>query len=258
MSWFRPLITLLSVWGAIIINAVSNQYPPNGESVADLSNNFFAPVLIIPKSYAFAIWGLIYIGLIALSFYQLPAAKHRDPKLNPTTYFLVLASLAQCLWVYLFLTRQFGLSVLAMGEILVFLMGFYLRLRTPKATQRVTASERWYLYRPISLYMGWISVATIVNVASMLHAWGWDGGIFSAPVWTAIMMSVAAFLALRLLVRFGDVAFLGVIVWALVAIALKHLTIPIIAITGFTLSGLLLLLGLLQMRQHRLPQRSQG
>lgn len=256
MSWFRPLITLLSVLGAIIINAISNQSPPNGETVADLSNGFFAPVLIIPESYAFAIWGLIYIGLIALSFYQLPATKHRDPKLNPATYFLVLASLAQSLWVYLFLTRQFGLSVLAMGEILLFLIGFYLRLRTKRATQRITSSERWYLYRPISLYMGWISVATIVNVASMLYAWGWEGGIFSASVWTAVMMSAAAFIALRLLVRFGDVTFLGVIVWALVAIALKHLTIPIIAITGFVLAGLLTVLGLLQMRHPSIPKRN--
>lgn len=258
MAWLRPILTLLAVLGAIVVNGVSNAAPPNGESVADLSNIVFRDVLIIPASYAFAIWGLIYIGLVALGIYQLPASQHENPRLNPHSYFLVLASLAQCLWIYLFLTRQFGLSLLAMVEILLFLAAFYLRLRwalpsakgSPQRLRRATSGDRWFIQRPISLYLGWISVATIVNAAIALYSWGWRGGWLSGEVWTAVLMAIATFLAMRLLVQYGDVTFVGVIVWALVAISLKNLAVPVIAIVGFLLAALLVLLSLLQ-RQPR-------
>ena len=252
MSWLRPVLTLLAVVGAIVINGLSNRYPLLGETVADLSNTVFEPVRVIPASYAFIVWALIYIGLLALGVYQLQARHHRDPKLAPNTYFLVLASIAQCLWIYLFLTRQFGLSVLAMVEILVFLIAFYLRIRTPANLQRVTRSDRWYLYRPLSLYMGWISVATIVNVASTLYLWGWGREETSAIAWTISVMARASFLALRLLVRYGDVTYVGVVIWALVAIAVANRVTLLIVGPAIALATILGLLVLLQTRQGSL------
>lgn len=252
MPWLRPVLTLLAVVGAIVLNGLSNRYPPQGTSVADLSNTLFEPVRIIPASYAFVIWALIYIGLLALGFYQLQASRRSDPKLAPNSYFLVLASLAQCLWIYLFLTRQFGLSILAMAEILVFLMAFYLRLRSPQNLKRVTRRDRWFLYRPISLYMGWISVATIVNVASALYLWGWGQEETSAIAWTISMMAVAAFVALRLLVRYGDVTYVGVVIWALVAIAVANSATMLILGPALGLAMILAVLILLQTRQGSL------
>ncbi len=245
-AWLRPIATLAAILGAILFNGLSNRYPPNGETVADLSNTLFAPVLMIPAGYAFAIWGLIYLGLIALGCYQLPPAQHQNPKFHPHTYFLVLASLAQCLWIYLFLTRQFGLSVLAMVEILLFLVAFYLRIHRPRQLQHLTTRDRWLLYRPLSLYLGWISVATIVNVASALSVSGWGNWGIAPEIWTAGMMAIATLIGTRLLVKYSDITYALVLVWAFVAIALKHLAIPLITTAGLLFS--VLLLGLCALR----------
>lgn len=274
MAWLRPLITLAAILGAIAVNGYSNVNPPNGINVGEMSNTLFADVLLTPASYAFAIWGLIYVGLVALGIYQLRPSQHRNPHLQPYSYFLVLASLAQCLWIYLFLSQQFVLSLIAMVEILLLLLAFYLRIgggadhvqaqrRQARPTQPgrgaglapnlppsglspgprpVSRGERWCLYRPLSLYLGWISIATVLNVALTLFSRGWGGWGLPPTFWTVLMMGVAAELGLLMTLRRRDGTFSLVVVWALVAIALGNLASPIIAVAGF---GLAAALGLL-------------
>lgn len=274
MAWLRPLITLAAIVGAIAVNGYSNVNPPNGINVGEMSNTVFAEVLLTPANYAFAIWGLIYVGLLALGIYQLQPSQHRNPRFQPYSYFLVLASLAQCLWIYLFLSQQFVLSLIAMVEILLLLLAFYLRInggadhvQTHRRRQRqgaelgidlghelglkpdfnagprpVSRGERWCLYRPLSLYLGWISIATVLNVALTLFSRGWGGWGLPPLFWTVLMMGVAAELGVLMTLRRQDGTFSLVVVWALVAIALGNLASPIIAAAGF---GLAAALGLL-------------
>src|SRR5690242_12838638 len=127
-DFLRQLITLLAIIGAFVVNVLSNISPLNGLSIGEISNTLFNNVLIIPANYAFVIWGLIYLGLFAFGIYQfLPNQKH-DLDLRKTGYLLVIACVAQSVWVYLFLSRLFGLSVIAMLLILLPLIGIYLQL----------------------------------------------------------------------------------------------------------------------------------
>ncbi|MBW4557677.1 MAG: tryptophan-rich sensory protein [Trichormus sp. ATA11-4-KO1] len=219
-DFVRQLATLSAIIGAFVVNIVSNIFPLNELSIGEIANTLFKNVLIIPANYAFAIWGLIYLGLFALAIYQfLPNEKH-DLDLRKTGYFLVIASIAQIIWVYLFLSRLFVLSVIAMLLILLPLIGIYLQLGIGK--KRITWSKKWFVHFPISIYLGWISVATIVNVASALDFQGWDGWGISAELW-AVMMLLAAFaIAAVIAIQRQDIAYTGVTVWALVAIALKN------------------------------------
>ncbi len=107
---WRQLTTLVTIIGSIAINTLSNVFPLNGVSVGNLSNTLFASVQIIPANYAFAIWGLIYIGLVAFGIYQLQPSQRENPRLQRSGYLLVLACIAQCAWIYLFLDRLFPLS----------------------------------------------------------------------------------------------------------------------------------------------------
>ena len=159
----RQIATLAAVLGSILINTLSNVFPLNGVSVGNLSNTLFASVQIIPANYAFAIWGLIYIGSIAFGIYQLQPTQRENPRLRRSGYLLSIACISQCAWIYLFLARLFPLSNLAMLGILVPLMVMYQRLEIRR--ERVSRQERWFIHLPISVYLGWISVATIVNVA---------------------------------------------------------------------------------------------
>ncbi|SRR5579883_2327264 len=218
-DFLRQLTTLAAIVGAFTINVMSNIFPLNGANIGEISNTLFKNVLIIPANYAFAIWGLIYLGLFAFGVYQfLPNQKH-DSDLRKTGYLLVIALIAQSVWVYLFLSRLFVLSVVAMLLILLPLIAIYLRLGI--GTNSVSNTKKWCVHFPISIYLGWISVATIVNVACALYFQGWNGWGISAEGWTIIMSIIAAAIAMVIAIQRRDISYTAVIVWALVAIAVK-------------------------------------
>jgi hypothetical protein len=238
----RQVTTLAAVLGSIAINTLSNIFPLNGVSVGELSNTLFGSVQITPANYGFAIWGLIYLGLIAFGIYQLQPSQRENPRLQHSGYLLAIACIAQCVWIYLFLARLFPLSNLAMLGILVPLMVMYQRLGIGQ--ERVSRAERWFIHLPISLYLGWISVATIVNVATALYSLKWDGWGISPSIWTVVMMTTASLIAAVISIRHRDTAYVLVIVWALVAISIRQANIPLIMVTGWVLAIVLMGLNL--------------
>jgi hypothetical protein len=233
----RQLLTVLAILGSFVVNALSNLRPPNGQTIGDISNTQFANVLVTPANYAFAIWGVIYIGLICFCVYQFLPPRKQHPNLNAVSYFVVLASVAQALWVYLFLERLFTFSVFAMLAILLCLIGAYVQLGYDRSP---SPQDRWLLRVPLSTYLGWISVATVVNVALTLYNAGWNGWGLSAEVWTVLMLIVSAGIGITLLLKRRDLAFALVLVWAFIAIAVKRSTIPAIALSAIILSAILL------------------
>jgi hypothetical protein len=233
---------LLSVLGAIAVNFLSTRFPSPTQSVGTISNTRFADVQIIPANYAFAIWGLIYIGLIAFSVYQLQPSQRYNTPLHRHSGWLIVASIAQCIWIYLFQGLQFAWSMLPMVVILLSLVALYLGL----GIGRLPASrrERWLVEYPVSLYFGWITVATVVNGAIALFSVQWNGWGLSATVWTIVMMLVSTAIAARLLVERADSVYALVVVWALGAIAAKQAAIPGIVVTslvGASALGLMVL-----------------
>jgi hypothetical protein len=251
----RQIATLAAILGSIAINTWSNFFPLNGVNIGQLSNTLFSPVQIIPANYAFAIWGLIYLGLIGFGIYQLQPSQRQNPLLRRSGYLLVLASVAQSAWIYLFLARLFALSVIAMLGILCSLIGMYQRLAIGE--QRVSRQDRWLIQTPISIYLGWITVATVVNIAIALYSLNWNGWGIAPAGWTVMMMLVSTAIAALIAVQRRDMAYTLVIVWALVAIAIRHLNTPLIAVTGGVLAiGLTLLLLVVRSKSmgHRIIQ----
>jgi hypothetical protein len=102
----RQLTILAAIIGSIVINTISNFFPPDGVDMATLSDRLFTSVQILPANYAFAIWAPIYLGLIALGIYQVQPAQRHNPSLQRSGYLLVFACIAQCAWIYLFLANQ--------------------------------------------------------------------------------------------------------------------------------------------------------
>jgi hypothetical protein len=243
-----PVATVLAILLGLGVNALSNRYPPLGVTIAQLSNTRFAEVLIIPANYAFAIWGLIYLGLLAYGGYQL-LQRYPSAALQRSRIGIIGASLAQVAWVVLFLYQYFLGSMLAMLAILGALLWVYEGLvareadgfddvpAAPRPLQRLTHADQWFLYRPISLYLGWISVATIVNAAIALYELRGNSWGLPPTLWTVILMAIATGIAVTLIQQREDEVFALVVVWAMVAIALKSLTIPLIAVGGLGLSA---------------------
>lgn len=238
----RQLLTLLAILAAFGINVLANVAPIQGLTIGEISNTFFREVLITPANYAFAIWGLIYLGLISFGIYQVLPAQRENPRVRQISYLLVLASLAQIAWVFLFQYRLFTLSLVAMLFILLPLIASYLRLRMSNG--RISRQEKWFVDIPLSIYLAWISVATIVNVALTLYNLGWNGWGMSPEVWTAIALSAGAAIAATVTIQQADIAFVLVIVWAYIAIAVRQANLLLIATTagGFAIALVLLLI----------------
>ncbi|KPQ36229.1 MAG: TspO-related protein [Phormidesmis priestleyi Ana] len=231
----RQWVTVVAVLMAIAVNAISNIYPPAGKNTGEVSNTILGGVLITPAGYAFAIWGLIYLALIAYSLYQaLPANRH-NAAIAKVSWGLVGACVLQIAWIYVFLTFQFWGSVVLMAGILGCLIFSYLATRTLRPTRQI----RWLVQAPISVYFGWITVAAVVNVAGALYAMKIPAGTVSEYVGTVeasaggialtvAMLCVSAAISATIAFRYGDAAYPAVTVWALCAIALKHAdTLPI-------------------------------
>lgn len=216
----RQWLTLGAIVAAFGVNVYANIAPPNGLTIGDISNKFFGEVQIIPANYAFAIWGIIYLGLLAFGIYQVMPAQRQNTQVESVGYLLAVASLAQIVWVFLFEYQFFGLSVVAMLGILLPLIVIYLRLGIGK--ERVSRKDKWFVHIPLSIYLAWISVATIVNVASTLYYWGWNGWGISPQLWTIIMLIVAAAIAATIIRNGVDIAYPLVVIWAFVAIAVRQ------------------------------------
>ncbi|NJP09089.1 MAG: tryptophan-rich sensory protein [Leptolyngbyaceae cyanobacterium RU_5_1] len=222
--------TLIAILATLAVNTLSNFFPPDRLTIGQIANTLLRGVQITPANYAFAIWGLIYLGLIAYGIDQLRPAQRNQPTIRQINVLLIVACLAQIAWVYFFTLRLFWPSVIAMLGILLSLIGIYLQIGVGKAP--VSQAQKWYTQVPFSVYLGWISVATIVNVASALYNAGWDGWGMSGVGWTVIMLIVGAAIALTVAIQRADVAFTLVFIWAYAAIAVRQFDTPPIWITA--------------------------
>jgi hypothetical protein len=233
------ILTIVAILGAIVINGLSNFFPVNGLSIGAIANTIFANVLITPANYAFAIWGVIYLGLIAFGVYQLSLNRRDHPLIQKLRLPIIWASVFQSIWVFQFQLRNYWVSVAFMMGILISLIVAFLAIHQPGSS--ISRSEKWYIQVPFSIYFGWISVATIVNVASALYAINWNGWGISPTVWTVIMAVIATLISALMTVHYHSIAFSGVIIWALVAIAVRQTSQVEIAIP---MIGLAIALGL--------------
>ena len=245
----RQWLTVVAVLMAIAENALSNFFPPAGQNIGQISNTTFANVLITTEGYAFAIWGLIYIGLITFSVYQALPAQRDNAAIACAAQWLIGACFLQMVWVYAFLLSRFWLSVILMFGIVGCLVMGYLSTRTLKPTR----AHRWLVQAPISVYFGWITVAAVVNVSSAL--------LISLPVnWstlstgsvglTVVMMVISAAIAAAIAFKYDDGSYPAVAVWALSAIANRQVSIVPIAFVGIALSiGLSLIILRLKTKQ---------
>ncbi len=224
----RQFVNITALIGALVINFLSNTLPLNGQTAAQISNRL--PILFVPENYVFSIWGIIYVLLIGFAVYQARPSKREDPAMRRIGYWFALSCVANGVWLLFFHYNQFPLSMVAMVVLLVSLIMIYLRLDIGR--RAVRGAEKWWVHTTFSVYLGWITVATVANAAYVLFDAGWDGFGIAASVWTIIMLVIATLITLSMVVIRRDVAYTAVILWALVGIVIKQVATPPVAITA--------------------------
>ncbi|MCB0234664.1 MAG: tryptophan-rich sensory protein, partial [Anaerolineae bacterium] len=225
---------ILATLATVTINGLANALPINGQNTGQISDRF--DVLFVPAGYVFAIWGLIYLGLIVYTVFQALPAQKENPRLRQIGWIYVLASIANSVWIFLWHYELLPLTLIAMLILLACLLVIYQRLginRTP-----VSRGERWAVHVPFSIYLGWITVATIANVTDLLWSLGWNGFGLSAEAWFLIMLGATIIIAGLMAFTRGDVAYLLVLVWALAGIAVKHSDVQSLAMAAAVAAGI--------------------
>jgi benzodiazapine receptor len=203
----------------LVVNILANALPINGRTTAELSDAY--PNLFTPAGYVFSIWGIIYALLLVFTVYQALPSRRGEAFLQRIGLYFLLGSAANVAWIFLWHYEHVLVSVLAMFALLLSLILAYLRLGVGGG--EASKGERIYVHLPFSVYLGWITVAPIANVAAALVSVGWGGLGIGEVAWTVLMIAVAVVVAGLMILRRGDTAYSLVIVWALGGIMSKQM-----------------------------------
>jgi len=146
------------------------------------------------------------------------------------------------MWHYL----QFNLTILLMAILLVSLILIYIRLRKANAAE-ISTGMRWFVQLPFSVYLGWITVATIANATDVLDFNNWNGFGITGEAWAIIMLAVALLIALWMTLSQRDASYLAVLAWAFAGIGVKFAGVSIVSTAAYAaavIAGVLLLAAL--------------
>lgn len=218
-NWGGCIAAFIAV---LLVNYLSNALPLNGQTPKDVSDNF--PTLFTPASFTFAIWGVIYLALALFVVYQALPAQRKNPLLASVSRIFILNCIANICWIFCWHYNLMWLSLLVMLVILITLIKIYNRLGI--ANSPATFAQHVFLFLPFSLYLGWISVATLANVSVLQVAMGWENLGLSEVNWTLLKLAIAAVVAVVMILRRGDIFFGLVIVWAANGIMSKQVETP--------------------------------
>ncbi len=236
---FLQIANAVSILAALAVNLLANIIPLNNVYTGAVSDHY--PNLFTPPGYVFAIWGAIYILLGVFLVYQVRGNQRDAPYLKEIGLWYVLGSLANITWLFLFHYSYTNpaLLVVSMVPIVVLLFSLLMvHVRLGIGKKAVAMKERLAVHLPVSVYLGWISLATIANTASVLNLLIPGIPIDLQVFWTSAVIVVALLITLLMIVMRNEIAFPLVVIWASVGIAIKQMMYPTIFVTALSAAAI--------------------
>ncbi|MDO7906676.1 tryptophan-rich sensory protein [Paenibacillus sp. JX-17] len=228
-------LNVIAFAAVIIVNYLAMSLPIGGRSTSEISDTY--PTLITPAGYAFSIWSLIYLLLAGFVIYQASRGKDRE-SVHSIGIFFVLSCVFNIAWIFLW---QYGYVEIALVDIVLLLLSLIVLYVRTRAIERPSLGEIWFLKVPFAIYLGWVSVATILNVSIALVKNNWNGFGISAETWAVVVLLIGAVLAVLVSFPYRDSVYPLVFVWAYIAIASKQHDNSTVLYTSWILAGLLFL-----------------
>lgn len=237
MKRFWQLANIISLVFALIMNFLVGAQLLGLPAINDISDKY--ATLLTPAGYAFSIWSLIYVLLVVFVVYQardlLKPDKSNDlpQRMGP---FFTIASICNGLWTYIFVQEYIELSVavLLVLTVSLYVLMHRLRIALDTAPFKLVACVWW----PLLIYAGWVTVASVVNIASWLASI--DASVSTLAACMALVVLAISLLVLLLKRNTRELALASG--WGIVAIGVEQLSNnQAVAITAFAVSALLLL-----------------
>jgi hypothetical protein len=207
----RALLVLIATIATIIFNGLAGAGYINGVTPEVVSNKY--PTALTPAGYAFSIWSLIYLGLLAFSVYQLLPTNLQ--RFRPVRSLYILSCLLNCAWIYFFHYDQIGICL---GLILLLLAT--LLVINIKLGGCGTVAETWLSQAPFGLYFGWVTAASLLNL--MVFFKYLDSPAASSSILASALIVLAAACAVVVRIKLMNFFFPLAIGWAATAIAIKQ------------------------------------
>ena len=209
----RQFSVIAATVGVIVFNYLAASGALGGIETGAVSDKY--PTLVTPDGYAFAIWSLIYLGIVAFSIYQaLPKNLERFRFLR-TVY--ILSCAANCAWLYFWHQEAILVSVAVIFLLLGTLAFINIKLQTTD-----TPGEFWMAKFPFGIYFGWVTAAAIVNVAVALVYLNVQVSDSLAVMLGAGLVLIATALGIIIRFKLNNVFYSLAIAWALTAIAVEQ------------------------------------
>lgn len=215
-------LAILNLFGfavMITVNLLANILPIAGRTTGGVSE--FIDNLFVPAPFTFSIWGLIYLLVAAFVVTSLVSKNETITKIVSRIGILFfITCLINSAWLFAWHYLQLIPSMILMVGFLVTLLIIYVKLEKLDIAPFGLASLTMRL--PFQVYAGWISVATIANMAAMLTFYKFDGFGIDPQLWTVTMIAIATLLGIIILFKNRYFAYPAVVLWALWGIYKKR------------------------------------
>ncbi len=238
------VLNSLGFLGTVIINALANILPINNKTTGVLSDQY--PNLFVPAGLTFSIWGMIYLLLAIFVIYGVVVAIKKDTEksvfIEKVSWLFFITSILNIAWIFAWHYENVPLSLLVMLLLLASLIMIYLRLSIGISDSKT--SEKYLVHLPFSVYLGWITIATIANVTALLVDIKWNTFGLGEQFWTVVVIIVGIVITLFTLFKRKDIFYCLAVDWALIGILIKRLsvnTVPDQPVIITTIIGLALI-----------------
>ena len=236
------IINIIAIVFTVALNLLANIIPFNGVNTGEVSDSF--QNYFTPPGYVFAIWGVIYILLFVFMFYQAKKDQVNADYLPKISYLYLIGAILNVAWLVVFHYSYGNTPLLIWSEFLI--VGFLITLllvyvRLEIGVKEVPLKEKLAIHLPTSVYLGWISLATIANTAAVLNS-NLTIATSVQYLWTALVLIVALVLTTLMIWLRRDLAYGLVVIWASTGIASKWPGIPEIFYTAVAVAAIVALL----------------
>ena len=233
----RRLVVLAAAVFAVVVPVVQN-LAGFGLSQAEFAADGNQTLQV--AGYAFSIWGLIYLGLLAYAGRQVLPQTGESLLINRMGWPSAVALFGIGLWIIVAALNLKAASVMIIfASLLALLVPLLANGRTIRSTG-VMERDRWFLIWPLAALAGWLTIAAPLNLITTATAFDALPAFLSPTGWAIAAVAVVVLVGAAVTASLRPLAYPLPIAWGLVgAFVAEQERNPVL---GFTALGAAFLL----------------
>jgi hypothetical protein len=209
----RAFLVVAATIGVLAFNWLAATGRIGGADTGEISNKY--STLVTPAGYAFSIWGLIYVGLVAFGVYQLLPAN--IARFRPVRSLYIFTCALNCAWLYFWHAEQIVVCFVIIVALCITLFLINYHLKGPRSL-----ADNWIVKAPFGIYFGWVTAAMSVNFVIMLKYLRLDLSFTAETILGVVLILAVAVAAIAIRVKLTNYFYPIAVAWALTAIAVKQ------------------------------------